>query len=162
MSWMIHRIDDRLIHGQVVIAWGERLWPRRIVVADDASAASGWERELLGSAAPGIQVDVVTIEAAALDHAAEAARPEGAFLLVRDLQAALRLVELGARVPVFTLGGLHYAPGKEKVNEYVYLDDADRRIARDLIARGVRLEAQDVPASRAAALEDLDASVRTA
>jgi len=48
------------------------------------------------------------------------------------------------------------------VNEYVYLDDADRRIARDLIARGVRLEAQDVPASRAAALEDLDASVRTA
>ena len=25
MSWMIHRIDDRLIHGQVVIAWGERL-----------------------------------------------------------------------------------------------------------------------------------------
>ena len=156
MSWMIHRIDDRLIHGQVVIAWGERLRPRRIVVADDASAASGWERELLGSAAPGIQVDVVTIEAAALDHAAEAARPEGAFLLVRDLQAALRLVELGARVPVFTLGGLHYAPGKEKVNDYVYLDARDRDAAKALLAAGARLIVQDVPASRPLPLGALD------
>ena len=160
MSWTIHRIDDRLIHGQVVIAWGERLHPRRILIADDGAAANPWERDLLGSAAPGIAVEVVPLAEAASRYAAEAAREGGAFLLVRDLEAARRLVELGAAVPTFTLGGLHYAPGKEKVNEYVYLDANDRRAARELLERGVRLEVQDVPATRPTALAELDASVR--
>src|SRR6185436_7703367 len=47
MSWILVRVDDRLIHGQVVIAWGGRMHPARIWVADDAIAASDWERELL-------------------------------------------------------------------------------------------------------------------
>ena len=38
MSWILHRVDDRLIHGQVVIAYGERLHPKRIWVVDDAAA----------------------------------------------------------------------------------------------------------------------------
>ena len=42
MSWVLHRVDDRLIHGQVVIAWGHRLHPRRIWVVDDASAGNEW------------------------------------------------------------------------------------------------------------------------
>ena len=40
MSWVLHRIDDRLIHGQVVVAWGARLSPARIWVVDDGVAAS--------------------------------------------------------------------------------------------------------------------------
>ncbi len=159
MSWILHRIDDRLIHGQVLIAWGQRLGPRRIWVVDDASAASDWERELLASAAPGIEVRVVTVAEAAGAHAAESGAPGTAFLLVRDLATALALVEHGASIRSFNLGGLHYAPGKEKVNEYVYLDRADREAARALLAHGVTLEVQDVPASRAQPLAALDPQV---
>lgn len=157
MSWLLHRVDDRLIHGQVVIAWGHRYHPRRIWVADDASAASPWERDLLSSAAPGIEVRVLTVAEAAAEYGAEAEAPGGAFLLVRDLRIALALVESGAPVPSFNLGGLHYAPGKEKVNDYIYLDADDRRAARALLGRGVTLEVQDVPASRSQALTALDA-----
>jgi mannose/fructose/N-acetylgalactosamine-specific phosphotransferase system component IIB len=162
MSWIAHRIDDRLIHGQVVIAWGERLRPNRIVVADDASASAAWERDLLISAAPGFDVRVWTVAEAAAAYEAERASAGAAFLIVRHLPAALALVEAGAAVPSFTLGGLHYAPGKAKVHEYVYLDETDRRAARALIGRGVRLIVQDVPASRPQPLESLDASVLTA
>jgi len=162
MSWMTQRVDDRLIHGQVVIAWGERLRPDRIVIADDAAASNDWERDLLTSAAPGVNVRVLTVTEAAAEHGAEAQRAGGAFLLMRDLETALTLVELGARIPVLTLGGLHYAPGKDKISDYVYLDEADRRAARSLIARGVRLEVQDVPASRPQPLESLDPALRTA
>jgi mannose/fructose/N-acetylgalactosamine-specific phosphotransferase system component IIB len=161
MSWMIQRVDDRLIHGQVVIAWGERLHPERIVIADDASAANDWERELLASAAPGIQVSVLNVADAAAAHGAEAQRPGGAFLLMRGLGTALALVERGARIPVLTLGGLHYAAGKDKISDYVYLDEADRRAARALMERGVRLEVQDVPASPPRPLESLDPALRT-
>lgn len=155
MSWILHRVDDRLIHGQVVIAYGQRLQPKRIWVVDEAAAASDWERSLLLAAAPGVEVRVVTVAQAAAAYRQEAGEPGGAFLLVRDLSAALALVEAGAPVPDWNLGGLHYAPGKSKVNEYIYLDDRDRSAARALLERGVRLEVQDVPATRVQPLRAL-------
>jgi mannose/fructose/N-acetylgalactosamine-specific phosphotransferase system component IIB len=155
MSWILHRVDDRLIHGQVVIAYGQRFQPRRIWVADDAAASSPWERSLLLSAAPGVEVRVVSLAEAAAGYAAEAEAQGGAFLLVRDLPAALALVEAGAAPPALNLGGLHYAPGKSKVNEYIYLDDRDREAARALLERGIALEVQDVPATRAQSLRAL-------
>ncbi|OGF08766.1 MAG: hypothetical protein A2W00_13440 [Candidatus Eisenbacteria bacterium RBG_16_71_46] len=162
MSWQLHRVDDRLIHGQLVIAWGHVYHPQRIVVVDDASAENEWERDLLASAAPDAEVRVRTVAEAAREYAAEAGAGGGAFLLVPDLATALALVEAGAAVPRFNLGGLHYAPGKDKINDYIYLDTADRRAARALIERGVALEVQDVPASRAQSLTALDPLIATA
>ena len=156
MSWALHRIDDRLIHGQVLVAWGARLDPARIWVVDDGVAASEWERVLFREAAPGIDVRVASVAEAAAAHAAEAEAPRAAFLLVRDLETARRLAEAGARVTEWNVGGLHYAPGKEKVNDYVYLDERDRESAKALLAAGARLIVQDVPASRPLPLGALD------
>ena len=156
MSWLLHRIDDRLIHGQVLVAWGARLSPQRIVIVDDEVAASEWERQLYTDAAPGIEVRVVSVADAAAAYSAEAEAPGAAFLLLRGLPAALALVEAGAPIARFNVGGLHHAPGKTKVGEYVYLDDADRAAARALHARHVALEVQDVPASRPVPLESLE------
>ena len=156
MSWVLHRIDDRLIHGQVLVAWGARLDPARIWVVDDGVAASEWERELFRDAAPGIEVRVATVAEAAAAYAAETQASGGAFLLVRDLATARAVLEAGAGVREWNVGGLHYAPGKDKVNDYVYLDSADRGDARALLLAGVSLVVQDVPASRPAALVALD------
>lgn len=159
MSWQNQRVDDRLIHGQVVVAWGCALRFVRLYVADDQVAATPWERDLLVDAAPGVEVRVLTVAEAAAAWPAERCSPGGAMLLVRDLRTARALVEAGAAVPRFTLGGLHYAPGKTKVAEYIYLDEADRADARALLARGVELVAQDVPAARPQALAALDPGV---
>lgn len=156
MSWQLQRIDDRLIHGQILVAWGQRLRPERIWIVDDAAAANPWEAELMSSAAPDVEVKVVTVAAMVGTWAVEEAAPGGAFLLVRDLRTALALVEAGAAIRRLNLGGLHYAPGKTKVNEYIYLDDADRARARALLARGVTLEVQDVPAAHPEPLASLD------
>ena len=126
---------------------------------DDQAAASPWERDLLVSAAPDTEVRLLTVAEAAAAWEAERIAPGGAMLVLRDLRAARTLVESGAAVPVFTLGGLHYAPGKAKIAEYVYLDDADREDARALLHRGVRLEVQDVPATRPQGLMALDPTV---
>jgi mannose/fructose/N-acetylgalactosamine-specific phosphotransferase system component IIB len=159
MTWLLHRVDDRLIHGQVVVAWGAQLRPRRIWVVDDASATSPWERDLLASAAPGVEVRVATVSEAIEGYAAEAAAEGGAFLLVRDLLTALALVEAGLEIHSLNLGGIHYTPGRDKVNEYIYLDAADRQRARLLLGRGVELRVQDVPAARAQSLGALDPEI---
>ena len=162
MSWALHRIDDRLIHGQVLVGWGARLDPARIWVVDDAVAASSWESDLFKEAAPGIEVRVAGVSEAAAGHAAEALAPGSAFLLVRDLATARRLVEAGAVLEHWNVGGLHYAPGKERVNDYVYLDAGDRADARALLAASVDLIVQDLPASRAQPLVALDPALAAA
>ena len=159
MSWRNQRVDDRLVHGQIVVAWGTALHLARLYVVDDQAAASDWERDLLGSAAPGVEVRVLTVAEAAAAWPRETGAAGGAMLVVRDLRTARALVEAGASVPAFTLGGLHYAPGKAKIAEYVYLGEADREDARALLRRGVRLEVQDVPAARPQALATLDPAV---
>lgn len=160
MGFALHRIDDRLIHGQVLVAWGSRLDPQRMWVVDDAVAASAWEKALFQEAAPGIGVSVLTVAEAADAHHQEAVSAGSTFLLVRDLATARRLHEAGVRVPAWNIGGLHYAPGKTKVNEYVYLDEADRDDARLLLAAGIALDVQDVPASKEMSLVALEPSVR--
>jgi len=159
MSWLNQRVDDRLVHGQVVVAWGAALRFARLYVVDDPSAASPWERDLLVAAAPDVEVRVLTVAEAAAAWAAERDARGGAMLVLRDLRAARTLVEAGAAVPAFTLGGLHHAPGKTKIADYIYLDEADREDARALLRRGVRLEVQDVPATRPQGLAVLDPSV---
>src|SRR5262249_24597338 len=139
VSWSLHRIDDRLIHGQVLVAWGARLDPARIWVVDDGVAANAWERDLFREAAPGIEVRVTGVADAAAAYAEETSARGAAFLLVRDLATARRLVEAGAVVREWNVGGLHYSPGKDKVNDYVYLDARDRDDARALLAAGSRL-----------------------
>jgi PTS system mannose-specific IIB component/fructoselysine and glucoselysine-specific PTS system IIB component len=159
VSWVLARVDDRLVHGQVLVAWGARLSPARIWVVDDAVAASAWEAELFRSSAPGVDVRVCGVAQAAAAFAEEAAAPGAAFLIVRDLATARRLAEAQAMPSVWNLGGLHYAPGKDKVCDYLYLDAADRADARWLLQAGASLEVQDVPASRAVPLVSLDPAV---
>jgi len=159
MSWTLQRVDDRLIHGQVVVAWGGHLHPRRIWVVDEAAAASDWERELLVAAAPDVRVRVLTVAEAVEEYPKEAAAEGVAFLLVRNLETALALSDAGIALHTLNLGGIHYTPGRTKVNDYLYMNDADRERARRLIARGVILEVQDIPASKPTPLAALDAEM---
>ena len=68
MAIVLCRVDDRLVHGQVVIGWGRPLGIDLIMLVDDTVAASAWEQELYRMAvSPEIEVRFVTVaEAAAL------------------------------------------------------------------------------------------------
>ncbi|MBK7368738.1 MAG: PTS sugar transporter subunit IIB [Candidatus Eisenbacteria bacterium] len=156
MSWVLHRLDDRLIHGQVLVAWGQRLSPQRIVIVDDAVAASEWERQLWWTPRPASTCACFPWRRPSARTPPRPPRRAPPSLLLRDLPTALRLVEAGAEIAAFNVGGLHHAPGKDKVAEYVYLDDADRAAARALHARHIGLDVQDVPASRAVPLASIE------
>ena len=63
---LLCRVDDRLIHGQVVLGWGRPLGLDRIVLVDDEVAANEWEQELYRMAVPaGIEVIFASVAGAA-------------------------------------------------------------------------------------------------
>src|SRR2546427_12916777 len=52
MSLALYRIDDRLIHGQVVVGWGQPLHVSFIVLVDDEVSSSDWEQDLYRMGVP--------------------------------------------------------------------------------------------------------------
>lgn len=150
MAIVLFRVDERLIHGQVVVGWGTSLHPQLIVVVDDELASSPWEQELyvLGVPPP-LEAGFTSVEQGR-EHLAEwQAAPTRVIVLTRDVRSMRRLLE-GRPVPAaeVNIGGLHFAPGRRAVLPYVYLSDDERREIVRLSEQGVEVSARDLPGAR--------------
>jgi len=157
MPISLFRIDERLIHGQVVLGWGSMLRPGRYVVVDDAVAGSDWEQELYVLGLP----DDVDAQFLSVDQAAEQLQnwrddEVRTVVLARNVETVVRLASGGRMVgDVVNIGGIHHGPGRSQVLSYVYLDDLDRRRLAELVEHGVSVAARDLPSSKEVELASL-------
>lgn len=150
MAIVLYRVDERLIHGQVVVGWGSRLHPDRIVVVDDELADSLWEQELYGLGMP-TGVDASFEKVASARDQLSSWKGDGGRIIVltRDVATMRRLAEGGLlRGDEVNIGGIHYAPGRTGILSYVYLSGDERAELADLAADGVKVSARDVPGAR--------------
>jgi mannose/fructose/N-acetylgalactosamine-specific phosphotransferase system component IIB len=157
MPIVLSRIDDRLIHGQVVLGWGRPLGVQRIVLVNDDVAGSSWEQDLYRMAVPSeIELQFATISAAAAQLPAWSAGAERTLLLTGDIAAMVALHAAdGQALHEVNLGGIHHRPGRRQRLPYVYLTDDERSDLATLEARGARVSAQDVPTAAAVPLRDI-------
>jgi len=143
------RVDERLIHGQVTLGWGERIRPTRYVVVDDRLVRSDWERELYSlGIPPGTDSEFLDVEGARERLPAWKSSDERVVVVTRDLDHMFRLAAAGAlRGTSVNLGGIHHAAGRRERLSYLFLDRADEERVRGLAAEGVEVVAQDLPSS---------------
>lgn len=156
MGLELYRIDDRLIHGQVVVGWGQPLDLRFIVLVDEEVAASDWEQELYRMGVPP-EMDVFfeSVETAARNLARHQQDPRPGLLLTGDIATMAQLVEATRAIPSVNLGGIHHKQGRVQRLRYVFLSPAEEAALRALAAGGVVVTAQDVPAARPLPLDDV-------
>jgi PTS system mannose-specific IIB component/fructoselysine and glucoselysine-specific PTS system IIB component len=157
MPIVLCRIDDRLIHGQVVLGWGRPLGVQRIALVNDEVAASPWEQDLYRMAVPpGIELDFASIAEASVRLAGWRDDPRRTLLLTGDIPTMLALHAAdGQALHAINLGGLHHRPGRRQRLPYVYLTDQERAELVALERSGARVSAQDVPTATAVALRDI-------
>jgi mannose/fructose/N-acetylgalactosamine-specific phosphotransferase system component IIB len=141
------RIDNRLIHGQVTVAWTRHLGVRRLLVCNDDVAADDLQRMLLPQAARGLPTDVLTV-AETLDAPAGA----GIMIIVKHPEDAFRLVEGGLRPEIVNVGNVAPRPGTAYTmvtrSVAVTADEADAY--RKLAATGIPLVTQLLPRDKPA------------
>lgn len=158
MPILLYRVDDRLIHGQVVVGWGAQLEIDYIAVVDDELAASDWEQDMYCAGLPDtLQGRFLTVERAveAIPTWQENPKERG-IVLTRDIATVCQLAESGVlQGQEINIGGLHDAPGRRRILTYVFLGDDDRRELIRLGRTGVRVSARDVPSARAVELDQL-------
>jgi mannose/fructose/N-acetylgalactosamine-specific phosphotransferase system component IIB len=156
MPVKLARIDDRLIHGQVVLGWVPVMKPDRIVVACDRVAASDWERRFYASCVPPeTRTSFFSIEEAAQRMASVEFVDEQVLVLLESAEDAFKFVNAGVPLKEVNVGGLHYREGAIELLPFVFVTPEERTYLRELVKRGITLSAQDVPSNPARVINSL-------
>ena len=149
MGIVLCRVDDRLVHGQVVIGWGRPLGVEFIALVDEGVAASPWEQDLYRMAVPpDIEVRFATVAEAVSQLATWNGNAHRSLILTGDVETMAALHRAApAVVHRINLGGIHHRPGRRERLPYLYLSDDELRGLVALEAEGAEITAQDLPTS---------------
>jgi len=151
---ILARIDDRLIHGQVVEGWVNFLKATCILVADDTVAANPLQRAIIEISVPeGLKVIIGNVEEICGKLLSSSLDAERAILLFSNPGDALRSFEAGLSFSSVNLGGLHFVPGKRKIMDVCAVNDADLEALKAILRRGVKINIQTVPTEKPQPLE---------
>ena len=147
MNWV--RIDNRLVHGQVIEAWVPYLGAKSIVVVNDELAEDDLRQEIIRLAVPAnVELLFTTVEKIAkfLDQCSRSKRQRGGILVLfatcGDLQRAL---QNGFSLTTVNIGNLHYSPGKQQLCAHVALSNEDIGCLKAFSNRGIQLDFRCVP-----------------
>lgn len=150
------RLDDRLIHGQVVVGWGQVLSPDHLVLADDVIAENSWEADLYRAGVPeGINVEVTSVFEAARHMKEWSESGHRTIVLVGDVTSLVRLCENAPSVRAVNLGGLHDGDGRLRRLAYLYLSETEMQQLKNMATRGVTITAQDLPNAPPVTLDEM-------
>ena len=148
------RVDNRLIHGQVVEAWLPYLKVSRVIVADDEAASSPLIRAAMALAVQSA-IEVQILPLAQVDFAALSKDGVRTLVLLRDVAAVPFAFAHGLSMGELNLGNVHFGTGRRQVSPSVFLAESELKTLQQLSEQGVRVEARAVPAEKPVELLDL-------
>ena len=141
-------MDDRFIHGQVLLGWARELKLRRIIIGCDRLVKEVRRKRMYEDmATPELGIEVLTVAGACKAMGKEGSA-EGVMVLFGSLSDAHRYYQLGRKISKVNVGCLRYEAGKTKATDSVFLDEEDKRALRDLASCGVAVEAQGIPGDK--------------
>ena len=144
---VLSRIDNRLVHGQVIEAWLPHLKVLRLVVADAEAAGDPLARAAMGMALPP-QVKMLVAPVEAVDFAALATDAVPTLVLFRDVPAVLAARAHGLPDGDLNVGNVHGGPGREPLSQTVYLSGEERAQLASLEQGGMEVFLQAVPSEK--------------
>lgn len=150
------RIDDRLIHGQVVTRWTKETNVKRIIVVSDEVAADTVRKTMLTQVAPpGITAHVADVAKAIRVYNNPKYANDRVMLLFTNPSDVVRMVEGGVKITSVNIGGMAYRQGKKQVNNAVSVDEKDIEAFKKLNERGIELEVRKVSSDSPLKMMDL-------
>ena len=158
------RVDNRLLHGQILETWLPRLSARSVVVADDDASQSPLARAAMTLALPA-DVPAAVLPIGEVRWADLAASPERVLVLVREVADLEKAVAAGLtpeRAPALNVGNVHYASGRRPITSSVYLSGEEVEALRRLSARGFAVDARAVPGEPPVGPEEIERRYKAA
>jgi PTS system mannose-specific IIB component len=142
------RIDDRLIHGQVVAAWLHAYSKvQHIIVIDDKTRQDPFMQEMFSLLVPsGITIEILSVAEATEKLKEGLAKPT--MVIVKVPQTIKALIDAGIDINFVNIGGMGMTPGRKKFFQNVSTSPEENEILKELGEKGIKVEIQIIPAQK--------------
>ncbi len=142
------RVDNRLIHGQIVENWLPHLNVGAIVVSNDRLARDELQQEIIRLAVPkGIRLQFCSVQRSL--ETLNSIWNEGngkTFLIIFDsCSDARQALQSGLHFTQLNIGNIHYELGKQQVCDHIALSRDDIQCLRFFEQMGVHLDFRCLP-----------------
>ena len=142
----LFRIDDRLIHGQVVIGWASVLNSNSIILCDNSVYNNDWEKELYLSCAPDYLTTTIFDVAGTIDFLKNTDKDlSKTIILVNGPEVIEEISDAGIELKNINVGGMHFREGRKNYLPYLYLSDHEISSFKRCMDRGINFVCLDVP-----------------
>ena len=150
---VLTRIDDRLLHGQVVVSWIPFLKTNEIVIVDDEYAKDAFMATLIKDAAP----ENVVVHVFSVNEAAEylMKNDDGSRILIlsRYIENISKLNELNVPINKVNIGGLGNTPGRKRYLNSIHLSDVELNVLKEIANKNIAVEIKMLPNDKALTVE---------
>lgn len=155
MSINLVRIDDRLIHGQVVTTWVSNYQIQQILVINDKVAKDKVQQSVLGIAAPpGIKVFSFGVQQFVNILKTNPIKKRTMLLFTNSVDV-LAAVEGGLLLEKLNVGGMRFLSGRRRITKAVSVTEEEENAFRKLAGRKIEIEFQMIPKDTAVDLMGL-------
>lgn len=146
---ILTRIDDRLIHGQVVTAWVKEYPINTILIVDDALSKNSLMQRIYKAAAPS-NIELLlydkgdSISYLQSEETVNQSK-DNIMILTKGPEIIEELIENGVEITEVNLGGMGANEHRKKFNRNVSASEEEIETFRRLINNGISMYYQLVP-----------------
>lgn len=141
----VARIDDRLIHGQVITTWVKNYDIEQVLVINNKVANDKVQQSVLTmSAPPGLKVLVFGVQEF-IEILKKTTIKKRTMLLFTNSIDVDALVDGGLSLEKLNVGGMRMQDGRHQLSRAVSVTPEEEQAFRNLIAKNVVVEVQMVP-----------------
>lgn len=145
MEIVLSRVDDRLLHGQVATSWVRTFTPQVIVVVDEKLPDNKVQVQILKVAAPpGTKVYVMKPEKLTQKIKAGVLNNYKVMFIFAGLEAPKYMIDNGVPIKSLNIGGMRFQEGRERLSKTISMTPEEKKIAKELIDKGIELEHRQV------------------
>jgi len=146
MNSILVRVDNRLVHGQILEAWVPYCSAARIVILNDEVAGDPFRESVIRMVVPSnIEVQVFPVERFSRKFKADEWHDRHTIVLLKDIDDALKAFRAGFTFDRLNIGNVHNENGKYCVTSSIYLSDGERDLLQELTGAGVAVELRCIP-----------------
>lgn len=150
------RVDDRLIHGQVMTKWSKGMKTNALFVVDNATAKDPFMKDIymMSTANSGMTIKVFSTDEVVEYWNKTNFENYNAILLVKTIAAAKEVIEKGLPVTKLNLGGIAKSKDSKFVLPNVAVKPEDFEVLKEIEAKGIEVFFQIVPDTKSVGLKD--------
>lgn len=156
MDITLVRVDNRLVHGQILEAWVPFLRASCIVVVDDRVASDYYCETVIRMAVPReVEVVICGTREFAETHSFNQGSGQKTIVLFSTISDALTVYRSGYRFDTLNIGNVYNENCQLCCTPSVLLSDADLHDISALHEEGVKIELRRVPREKPVDFDDI-------